>query len=274
MPSSHRTSGVIDVGRVENKLSGFQKQKKKALVFFLTAGFPRLDSTVELALALERGGADMLEIGMPFSDPLADGPVIQESSAVAIKNGVTLQSVLHTVWAIRKKSDIPLVLMGYLNPILQSGEEKCFAKAAEAGVDGIILPELPFEETGRFKSLMDSSGLSQILLVTPTTSPERIRNIDAASSGFLYCVSTTGVTGGRHRTDIHSYLTSLRQHAQKNPLLVGFGISTPQDAASIAAAADGVIIGSALIRQIAGSATSDQLEAWTREFRTALDSLR
>jgi tryptophan synthase alpha chain len=262
------------VGRIENKLSGLQKEKKKALVFFLTAGFPKHDSTEVLATALEQGGADMLEIGMPFSDPLADGPAIQESSSVAIKNGVTLQTVLDTVRAIRKKSGIPLVLMGYLNPILRFGEAKFFAKAADAGVDGIILPELPFEETDRFKSLIDGNGLSQILLVTPTTSPERIRNIDAASRGFLYCVSTTGVTGSGRRSNIKSYLATLRQHAQRNPLLVGFGISTPQDAASIATSADGVIIGSALIRRIAGAGNSDNLTTWTQEFRTSLDSLR
>lgn len=262
------------MGRIENRLSGLQKENKKALVFFLTAGFPKLDSTEVLAAALELGGADMLEIGMPFSDPLADGPAIQESSSVAIKNGVTLQTILDSVRAIRKKSDIPLVLMGYLNPILRFGEAKFFAKAADAGVDGIILPELPFEETDRFRSLIDGHGLSQILLVTPTTAPDRIRMIDAASRGFLYCVSTTGVTGSGHQADLNSYLATLRKHTQKNPLLVGFGISTPQDAASIAASADGVIIGSALIRRISGTANSDNLAAWTQEFRTSLDSLR
>jgi tryptophan synthase alpha chain len=260
------------VGRIEDKLSSLKRNKKKALVFFLTAGFPKLDSTEGIVHALERGGADILEIGMPFSDPLADGPAIQESSNIAIKNGVTLQSVLETARAIRAKSEIPLVLMGYLNPILRFGEKEFFAKAAEAGVDGIILPELPFEETSRFKALIDGSGLSQILLVTPTTSPERIRNIDAASNGFLYCVSTTGVTGSEHGTNIAKYLDVVRKNASKNPLLVGFGISTPLDAASIARSADGIIIGSALIKRISSGATPEDLTEWVQGFRRAIDT--
>lgn len=260
------------MGRIEEQLSSLKSKKKKALVFFLTAGFPKLGSTVEIAAALERGGADILEIGMPFSDPLADGPAIQESSNIAIKNGVTLQSILDTVRAIRAESDIPLVLMGYLNPILRFGENDFFPMAAKAGVDGIILPELPFEETSRFKSLIDAGGLSHILLVTPTTAPDRIRNIDAASGGFLYCVSTTGVTGSVHRSNIGDYLKVVRTNAPKNPLLVGFGISTPDDAAAIAQSADGIIIGSALIRQISRGANPSELAEWVRGFRTAVDS--
>jgi tryptophan synthase alpha chain len=259
------------VGRIEVKLSSLKKEKKKALVFFLTAGYPKIDSTEEICLALERGGADIIEIGMPFSDPLADGPAIQASSDIAIKNGVTLQAVLDTVRAIRNKSNIPLVLMGYLNPILRFGEKNFFPMAAKAGVDGIILPELPFEETSRFKSLIGGGGLSQILLVTPTTSPERIQKIDSASSGFLYCVSTTGVTGSDHRSDIGEYLAVVRQNAPKNPLLVGFGISTPFDAASITKSADGVIIGSALIRRISTGGTSEDLTDWALGFRRAID---
>jgi tryptophan synthase alpha chain len=261
------------VGRIEVQLSSLKSEEKKALVFFLTAGYPKIDSTEKIALALERGGADIIEIGMPFSDPLADGPAIQASSNIAIKNGVTLQSVLDTVRAIRRKSNIPLVLMGYLNPILRFGEKDFFPMAAQAGVDGIILPELPFEETSRFKTLIDGSGLSQILLVTPTTSPARIQKIDAASGGFLYCVSTTGVTGSDHRANIGEYLAVVRKNASKNPLLVGFGISTPSDAASIAKSADGVIIGSALIKHLSSGATSSDLPEWVRGFRSAIDAL-
>lgn len=262
------------MGRIEQKLAALKRAKKKALVFFLTAGFPERNSTESIAESLEQGGADILEIGMPFSDPLADGPVIQHSSSVALKNGITLDAIFAIIDAIRSKSTIPLVLMGYLNPIMEYGPEKFFTKAAKIGVDGIILPELPLEEAGRFKKTVDANGLSQILLVTPTTSAERIRNIDAASNGFLYCVSMTGVTGSDRRTDIQSYLTTVRHHASRNPLLVGFGISAPQDASAVAANVDGVIIGSALIRKISGSAAPGQLRAWTQEFRTALDSLR
>ena len=259
------------MGRIEETLSSLKSKEKKALVFFLTAGFPKLESTEEIALALERGGADIIEIGMPFSDPLADGPAIQKSSDVAIKNGVTLQSVLDTVRVIRRKSAIPLILMGYLNPILRFGEKEFFPRAADAGVDGIILPELPFEETSRFKSLIEGSGLSQILLVTPTTSAERIRNIDSASCGFLYCVSTTGVTGSEHKSDVANYLEVVRRNARKNPLLVGFGISNPLDAGSTAKYSDGVIIGSALIRRISSPATPNEISEWVQGFRRAID---
>ena len=260
------------MGRIENKLATLKKENKKALVFFLTAGFPTLESTVGLATALEQGGADIIEIGMPFSDPLADGPVIQESSAVAIKNGATLSFVLDTVRAIRSRSAIPLVLMGYLNPILRFGEKKFFQEANKSGADGIILPEVPLDEVDRYKSTVKDSGLSQIMLVTPTTTEDRIRRIDAASEGFLYCVSTTGVTGSQHQQSIGPYLEAVRRNAHKNPLLVGFGISTPDDATSAAKNADGVIIGSALVKEIKGGKASSELTEWVDGFRSALDS--
>ena len=262
------------MGRIEEKLVELKSKKKKALVFFLTAGFPAFDSTPGIAASLEQGGADIIEIGMPFSDPLADGPAIQKSSDIAIKNGVTLATTLDSVRSIRAKSGIPIVLMGYLNPILRYGEAEFFPEASKAGVDGIILPELPFEEVPRFKSHIIGSCLSQILLVTPTTSEDRMRRIDDASSGFLYCVSTTGVTGSKHQSNIPGYLETVRKNARKNPLLVGFGISTPEDAATIARSADGVIIGSALIRQITRNANSTDLTDWVRGFRTAIDSTR
>lgn len=261
------------MGRIEQKLAALKRDKKKALVFFITAGFPQRDSTPTIAATLEAGGADMLEIGMPFSDPLADGPVIQHSSSVALQNGVTLDSIFEMVVTIRSSSSIPLVLMGYLNPIMEYGAERFFQKAAESGVDGIILPELPLEEVKRFNATIAATGLSQILLVTPTTSPERIREIDSASRGFLYCVSTTGVTGSKHRLDIKEYLEHVRQFAPTNPLLVGFGISTPEDAATISAAANGVIIGSALIRRLEEPSPEGDLTDWAKAFRTALSNV-
>jgi tryptophan synthase alpha chain len=258
------------VGRIEQKLADLRKGKKKALVFFLTAGFPEQDSTEGIAAALEQGGADILEIGMPFSDPLADGPVIQHSSAVALNNGVTLDCIFKSVAAIRSRSSIPLVLMGYLNPIMEYGPEKFFSQARASGADGIILPELPLEEVHRFKNLVESNRLSQILLVTPTTPPDRIRQIDSASSGFLYCVSTTGVTGSGHRSNIRAYLDIVRRNATKNPLLVGFGISTPEDASGIAESADGVIVGSALLRLLGQKCSPADLAKWVRDFRESL----
>ena len=259
------------MGRIENKLAELKKARKKALVFFLTAGFPERDSTENIAESLERGGADILEIGMPFSDPLADGPVIQRSSQVALKNGVTLDSIFTIVASIRLRSSIPLVLMGYLNPIMEYGPEKFFSTAAKTGVDGVILPELPLEEVGRFKSMIESNGLSQILLVTPTTAPGRIRRIDSASNGFLYCVSTTGVTGSGPRGDIKRYLEIVRHNAPKNPLLVGFGIATPKDALALSKEADGVIVGSALLKFLSSSDSAQSLQTWVGGFRTALN---
>lgn len=259
------------MGRIEERLSVLRARGKKALVFFVTAGFPERDSTPDVAAALQEGGADMLEIGMPFSDPPADGPAIQNSSARALKNGVGLATVLEAVRRIRTRSAIPLVLMGYLNPILTFGAERFFAEAAKAGVDGIILPELPLEETHRFKAPMEANGLSQVLLVAPTTSDDRMARIDAASRGFLYCVSLAGVTGSSRRAPLTDYLERVRRHASRNPVLVGFGISNPDDAASMAGASDGVIIGSALVRILESYPSSDVLAAWARTFREALD---
>jgi tryptophan synthase alpha chain len=261
------------VGRIEDTLARLKQERKKALVFFVTAGFPERDATVGIAASLEQGGANMIELGMPFSDPLADGPVIQHSSEVALHNGVTLETIFETVRQIRSGSAIPLILMGYLNPIMGFGIDKFFTKAAESGVDGIILPEVPLEEIQRFSEQIASRRLSQILLVTPTTSADRIRRIDAASNGFLYCVSTAGVTGTDRKTDIKTYLDRVRQHTSKNPLLVGFGISSPDDAASVAKASDGVIIGSSLIRQLEKRPSATALRDWTRGFRSAVDSL-
>jgi tryptophan synthase alpha chain len=255
--------------RIHEKLKLLRLREEKALVCFITAGFPMLDATVPLVLEIEKGGADIIELGMPFSDPLADGPVIQQSSQAALSNGITLDKILSSVKTIRKSSAIPLVLMGYLNPILAYGAEKFFKSAASSGVDGIILPELPFEESKTYQSIFNRTGLAHIQLVTPTTSPERIALIDHASSGFLYCVSSTGVTGSRN-TMSGTYLGSVKMHAKKNPVLVGFGIRTPMDARRIAAYADGVIIGSALIERIAEGTSREEVGAWIRQMKEAL----
>lgn len=258
------------MNRITQKLQSLAKQKQKALVCFLTAGFPTLDSTVPFILEIEKGGADIIELGMPFSDPLADGPVIQYSSQVALKLGITLEKILSYVKRIRQHSDIPLVLMGYLNPILNYGEKKFFRAAVHAGVDGIILPELPFEELGRYKSILESVGLANILLVAPTTPQDRIAMIDRASCGFLYCVSTTGVTGSAGQSKSYAYINNVKKIARKNPVLVGFGIKTPADARHTAHYADGVIVGSALIQKIADGATSQQVATYVRSLKESL----
>lgn len=259
-----------ETNRLTTKLIQLRERNEKALVLFLTAGYPKLDSTVPLVLELAQAGADIIELGMPFSDPLADGPVIQASSQQAIKNGITLEHILGQVKEIRKHTNIPLVLMGYLNPILHYGEEKFFADARKAGVDGVILPEVPLEESDQFLSLNQKHHLADILFVSPATSDKRVQNIDEVTSGFLYCVSTTGVTGRTNIGDIESYLKRVKRNTKRNPVLVGFGIKTPSDAQRISQNADGVIVGSALIQKIAQAGTATEIGDWVRQLKNAI----
>ena len=260
------------MNRLTRSLSAKRAGHRKSLALFLTAGFPDADSTPGLVLSLEKAGADIIEIGMPFSDPLADGPVIQESSATALKNGVTITSVLDAVRTIRRTSEVPLVLMGYINPILSYGADRFFRDAASAGVDGMVLPELPLEESARFRPEISRNSLSQILLVAPTTPDDRVRAIDAASTGFLYCVSTTGVTGSAGKGTPDEFLARVGRCAGTNPLLVGFGISTAEGARHAAGLSDGVIIGSALIRRIQQGEDAASLASWVGSIRDALAS--
>jgi tryptophan synthase alpha chain len=258
------------MNRIEEKLKSIAERGEKALALFLTAGFPRIDSTADLVLTLEQAGADIIELGVPFSDPLADGPIIQASSAVALKNGVTLPKIFGYVKAIRRRSDVPLVLMGYMNPMLAYGTERFLETAAETGVDGIIVPDLPFEEADSLRNMSVALGLANIFLVTPESSPERIAAIDAASTGFLYCVSTRGVTGsGKHRPT-NDYLRKVKRHAKKNPVLVGFGISRPDDAKRYSHPVNGVIVGSSLIKMIGEGKSKTALAKWARKFKDAL----
>lgn len=266
----NRTKNDRHFNRITKTLDSLKEQKKKALVLFLTAGYPKFDSTVPLVLKLAQAGADIIELGMPFSDPLADGPVIQHSSQVALKQGITLDGILSQVKTIRQHSDIPLVLMGYMNPILSYGTKKFFTAAEYAGVDGMVLPELPFEESERYKSIFENVGLANILLVTPTTPYKRIAMIDRASRGFLYCVSTTGVTGSAGQSKSNTYISRVKKFAKKNPVLVGFGIETPTDAQRVARYADGIIVGSALIRKIAHEETLQQIATYVRQLKEAI----
>ncbi len=259
-----------ETNRIVAKLAQLKKRNEKALTLFITAGYPKLDSTVPLALELTQAGANIIEIGMSFSDPLADGPIIQSSSQQAIKNGITLDIILKQIKEIRKCSEIPLVLMGYLNPILHYGQERFFNDAAKAGVDGIILPEVPLEESKRFLTLSRKYNFADILFVSPATTDERILTIDKTISGFLYCVSTTGVTGRSNIGNIESYVKRVKHNAKNNPVLVGFGIKTPADARRIARHADGVIIGSALIKRIAMKESTRDIVNWVRKLKEAL----
>jgi tryptophan synthase alpha chain len=239
-----------------SRISGvFQKKKgKKVMSLFITAGFPELDSTPELILALEKAGADIIELGMPFSDPLADGPTIQISSEVSIQNGTTLDLIFNQVSEIRKYSEIPIVLMGYINPILYYGLELFFKKAAESGVDGFILPDVPVEESALVEGYCRNNDMALIYLVAPNTTDQRMKTIDEKSEGFVYCVSVTGVTGARDGNKVASsvagFIDRVKSNIQKNPVLVGFGIKSHDDAMLISQDLDGFVVGSALIDTI------------------------
>jgi tryptophan synthase alpha chain len=248
-----------------------RRNGRASLVFFATAGYPTLETTSDLIVALEEAGADAVEIGMPFSDPMADGPVIQESSAVAIGNGVTIPWIFDLVASIRRRTRIPIILMGYLNPILRFGASRFFADASSAGVSGVILPEVPLEEWERFRGIVTKHNICGILMVAPTTTPERIRMIDDASSGFLYAVSATGVTGDSSTQKNLGYVQDARSAGLKNPILVGFGISTPEQASAVAGYSDGVVVGSALLRRLKSGSGTREISDWVRGFRDALD---
>jgi tryptophan synthase alpha chain len=252
---------------------------RKILSLFLTAGYPSIESTVSLTCALAETGADVIEIGIPFSDPIADGPTIQQTSAVSLNNGTTLHRTFELVADIRRRSAVPLVLMGYTNSVIAYGPSEFFARCVSSGVDGMIISDLPLEESGEFIERAEQHDICMILLAAPTTSPERLHQLDEASNGFLYYVSLTGVTGVRPGIglQIETVLPSIRQCVHKNPLLVGFGISAPDDAVRMAHHSDGVVIGSALVKHLINRSTAEAIEhatAFTRSIRSALDSMQ
>jgi tryptophan synthase alpha chain len=231
-----------------------RRGSEKIMSLFLTAGDPGPQATVDLILGFEENGVDFIELGMPFSDPLADGPTIQYSSNVAIEQGITMKKILQIVEQVRKKSQIPIILMGYINPVLRYGVEAFCEDAAKAGVDGLIIPDIPIEESGILKEEALTNGLPIIYLVAPNTSDERMRKIDEQSQGFVYCVSVTGVTGAREGDEVaksvQRFIDRVKKNVTKNPKMVGFGIKSHDDAQRIAADMDGFIVGSALIDTI------------------------
>jgi len=234
----------------------FEKKKENILSVFYTAGYPNLDDTVSIAQHLERAGVDMIEIGIPFSDPIADGPVIQASSKAAIDNGMTLKLLLKQVREIRNTVKIPIVLMGYVNPVLQYGMDNFFPDASAAGVDGLILPDLPFDEyKDMYKEKMELSSLYNTFLISPTTSEDRIRKIDHATNGFIYTVSSSSTTGAKKGflPEQLEYFKRLKSLELKNSYLIGFGISDGETFSSACNYSAGAIVGSAFIRMLADS---------------------
>ncbi|PZP43144.1 MAG: tryptophan synthase subunit alpha [Pseudopedobacter saltans] len=231
----------------------FEENKgRKVLNVYCTAGYPNLDSTLEVMEALQKDGANIIELGMPYSDPLADGEVIQNSGMVALKNGMTIAKLFDQLKDFREKISIPVVLMGYLNPILQYGFEKFCQDAASVGVDGLILPDLPeYEYESTYRHIVKKYALDFIFLVTPDTSVARIRQLDELSSGFLYAVSSSSTTGkDKDFDEVEKYLIKLKTLDLKNPVLVGFGIKDKTSFDKATQYADGGIIGSAYIKAI------------------------
>ncbi len=224
---------------------------RKLLVPFFTAGYPDLKSSTKFVETAADCGADIIEIGVPFSDPLADGPQIQHSSYTALKNGISLYRILESVNKLREHLSVPLVLMGYYNPILAYSPGKFLKNAHSAGVDGLIIPDLPIDEAADFSHEMERSGLSAIFLVAPTSSDERMRRIDEMSTDLVYAVTVTGVTGARKKfgADTDTYLRHLKSTLDK-PFVAGFGVSSPETAKRMCRYADGVVIGSALVQEI------------------------
>jgi tryptophan synthase alpha chain len=247
----------------------FTDKNNKVLNIYCTAGYPQLNSTIEVIEALQKNGADIIELGMPYSDPLADGEVIQQSSAVALQNGMTIEILFNQLHNLRNSPSgdrgIPIILMGYMNPILQFGIEKFCAAAKEAGVDGVILPDLPiYEFETLYKPLFEKNDLKFIFLVTPETSEERIKKIDTLCSGFIYAVSSSSTTGKNKAIEgQEEYFKKLQNMHLKNPVLVGFGI---KDKATFTAACkytNGAIIGTAYIKALENASNITQT---TKEF--------
>ncbi|WP_118975488.1 tryptophan synthase subunit alpha [Taibaiella koreensis] len=229
----------------------FEQKENKVLSFYCTAGYPRLQDTLPVLTALQAAGADMIEIGIPFSDPLADGPVIQESSAVALANGMNLQELFRQLKDVREQVSVPLILMGYLNPLLQYGVSRFCRDAAACGIDGLIIPDLPLEEYRReWQHAMEAYGLNMIFLVTPFTPQERLREIDECSSGFLYMVTTAGTTGGSIGPDeaTKRYFSFIKEQRLNRPVMAGFGIRDKPGFDQACAYVNGAIVGSGLIR--------------------------
>jgi tryptophan synthase alpha chain len=231
----------------------FQSKKNKIVSVYFTAGYPTLDSVENIIILLEKNGVDMIELGIPYSDPLADGPVIQETGKIALENGMTLNHLLLQLNDIRGKTSIPILLMGYFNPILQYGFEQFCREAEEAGVDGLIIPDLPlWEYENQYKKIIDVYNLKTIFLITPDTSNKRIRQIDDFSSGFIYMVSSSSTTGNTDLFDEKqlNYFKKIDGMNLKNPIMAGFGIHNRETLEQVHRYCNGAIVGSAFMRQL------------------------
>lgn len=253
-----------------NRITQLFKNKEKGLLsIYYTAGFPKLGDTLDITKQLEAGGADLVEIGIPFSDPVADGPTIQESNKQALDNGMTLKLLFEQLSPLREQVGLPVILMGYINPVLQMGIEP-FCKACEqVGIDGLILPDLPMEEyLQEYKEVFDRHGLKNIFLITPQTSEERIRLIDKHTDAFIYMVSSASITGAQSTFgDVHiNYFNRIKRMKLTNPVLTGFGISNPQTFEAASTYSAGAIVGSAFIKHLRASGT-ENIDGFIKEIK-------
>ncbi|WP_366923663.1 tryptophan synthase subunit alpha [Metallumcola ferriviriculae] len=270
-------SSIMEHSRLETALDGARRRDRRVFMPFITAGDPHLDRTEELVAAMRRGGADIIELGVPFSDPLADGPVIQRASSRALKNGTTMRQILDLAGRMRGNGTLgatPLVLLLYYNTVYVYGEERFARDAAAAGVDGVVIPDLPLEAGGSLRSMCNKTGLTMIAIVTPTTSVDRIKMITDNAEGFIYYTAVTGVTGIREglRQELMGEIKQLKQLTNL-PVLLGFGISNSQQARQAAAFADGIIMGSALVELIENSLGSEMpklIERFVREIKQVI----
>ena len=263
------------MSRISARFESLRQAGEKALVVFVTAGDPFPGRTADVVAAAAEGGADIVEIGIPFSDPLADGPVIQAASLRALQTGTTPPGVLDSVREVRERGiDVPLVLMGSWNPILQYGSERFAQDAADAGADGTIVSDLSPEEADVWKEQSDSAGLDTIFLLAPTSTPARMTLVGNMASGFVYCVSRTGITGVQSQvpSDLPPLVDSIRQHVQGAPVCVGFGVSTPEQVRAVCSFADGAVVGSALVARLHQTQDLDDLRSVVASLKAATTS--
>jgi len=257
--------------RLDRTFAQLRQRGEKALIAYLMAGDPSLQETEQLVVALEQAGADIIELGVPFSDPIADGPVIQQAAERALRSGTSLRTILSMVAGLRARTRIPLVLMAYYNSIHAFGYERFCREAAQVGVDGLIMPDMPPDEAGPIRGPAAAAGLPLIFLLAPTSTAERRTFVARQSQGFVYYVSLTGITGAKlvNLADVGKNVEKIRK-VTSVPVAVGFGVATPEDAAKVAAIADGVIVGSAIVKQIAAYREKPEMVKQVAEFVRSL----
>ena len=258
------------MNRIDVRLNQVRQEGKKAFIPFITAGDPDLAATKKLVLAMAELGADVIELGIPFSDPMAEGPIIQAANERALRSDIDTDAIMDMVAELRRETQVPLVYLLYYNSILSYGREAFFRRCAECSADGVIIPDLPYEERDEVEEYADRHGIYRISLVAPT-SRERLEKIASSAKGFLYCVSSLGVTGVRDHfeTNFQEFFGEIRRYCRV-PMCVGFGISTPEQAAEVKAYCDGVIVGSAIVERVGACTAEDERLREVRRFLKAL----